>query len=195
MAASRRDGGEPARRQQEGIAAGDDDLPDRRPGADIVERRFELGRGQALALRPDLLAAEAEAAIDRADMGGLQQHPVGIAVDDALEGREAPIADRVEIFLRSGFHLARIGDELAGDGVAVVAALDQLGHVRRDRHGKALGHGGDISLALGRDQPGGDQLGGTAQRAGPRPLTLPLLRQAQERVPPSPRRGEGLRGR
>ncbi len=63
---------------------------------DIGEGRIQrVGRQRAEPLRAHHLAAEAEAAIDRADMHGLQQHPVGIAMDDALDRAVREIADRV----------------------------------------------------------------------------------------------------
>ena len=44
-------------------------------------------RESALSLPgPDHFAAETKAAIDRADMNKLEQHPVGIAVHDACDG-------------------------------------------------------------------------------------------------------------
>ena len=144
---------QPARRQQEGIAAGDDHLPDLRPGADVVERRLELGRRQAVAAGPDLLAAEAEAAIDRAGMARLQQHAIGIAVDDALDRRKPPVADGIRALLRRRVQLGRIGHELAGDGIGGIARLDQRRHVRRDRDGEALGHRRELGLARLRHQP------------------------------------------
>src|SRR5665213_4254963 len=57
----------PPRREQERIAAGDDDLPDLLVAADVTERRVKLGDAQLLVAAPDLLAPEAEAAIDRAE--------------------------------------------------------------------------------------------------------------------------------
>src|SRR5262249_35808936 len=59
--------GDPARRQHKRVAAGDDDLPDLGPAADIGEGAFERGAPEPRAARADLLAAEAIAAIDRAD--------------------------------------------------------------------------------------------------------------------------------
>ena len=57
---------------------------------DVGERRIERRAGERLhAARADHLAAEAEAAIDRADVDELQQHAVGIAVHDARHRRRA----------------------------------------------------------------------------------------------------------
>ena len=92
IAPSRRhESAQAARRQDQRIAAGDDHLPDLGPARDIGERGLKrVGGERAEPLRPDHLAAEAEAAIDRADVDELQQHAVGIAVDDALDRDCAP---------------------------------------------------------------------------------------------------------
>ena len=85
----------------EGIAAADDHLPDLGLGADIGERVVEgLGRQRTGAGRTDRLAAEAEAAIDRADMDELQEHPVGVAVDQAGHDLMGAVADRIGALVR-----------------------------------------------------------------------------------------------
>ena len=67
---------QPARRQHQRIAAGQDHLADRRVGGEPRVGRLQLRLGQQAAVRADMLAAEAEAAIDRADQQRLQQRPV-----------------------------------------------------------------------------------------------------------------------
>ena len=80
--------GQPARREHQRIAAGQDHLPDRRVGGDVGEGGVQLGGRQRRGLAgPDHLAAEAEAAVDRAGVGHLQQHPVRVAVHDAADRR------------------------------------------------------------------------------------------------------------
>ena len=74
------------RRQDQGIAARDDDLPDGRMLGDIGDRRIQVGsRQRANSLRPHHLAAKTEATIDRAGVIQLQQASVRIAVNDPLE--------------------------------------------------------------------------------------------------------------
>ena len=68
--------GDPARRKGERIAAGQDDLPDFRMPAQIVERGGKFGRAQRSRPGPDPLAAEAETAIDRAYRDQLDEDPV-----------------------------------------------------------------------------------------------------------------------
>ena len=143
-----RDGAEPsrhladaARRQHEGIAAGEDHLPDARIAGDVGERGVErLAAERLRAAGADRLAAEAEAAVDRADVGELQQHAVGVAVHDAGGAGEAFVADRVGEFFGAMLQLAGVGHELAGDRIVRVGAIDQRGHGRRDGDGVAGGH-------------------------------------------------------
>jgi len=64
-----------------------------------------------------MLAAEAEAAVHRADQQRLQQRAVGVAVHDALHGGVGVVADRVGQLVRRGRKLRRVGDELTPDRV------------------------------------------------------------------------------
>ena len=117
----RDDRGEPARRQHQRIAAGQDDLADRWMRGEPVVCRLQLGLGQQAAVRSDMLAAEAEAAIDRTDQQRLQQRPVGIAVHHALDRRQRVIRDRIGTLVRRGHQFRGIGDELPADRVVRVA--------------------------------------------------------------------------
>ena len=122
----------PSRRgdEHERIAAGEDHLPDLAVGADIVERGIELlARERAPA--PDHFAAEAKAAIDRADMDGLEQHAVGIAVHDARDRTVRLVADRIGHLLGPRLELSRIGNELARDRVARIGRIDERRRRRR----------------------------------------------------------------
>jgi hypothetical protein len=69
-------------------------------GGEIGQRRVELFAGQRIAAGADHLAAEAEAAIDRAGMDELEQGTVGIAMHHALDRRMGLVADRIGQFLR-----------------------------------------------------------------------------------------------
>ena len=74
-------------------------LEDGGDGAIDVERLAIGGIRQCGRLaRPDHFAAKAEPAIHRADMYQLEQHAIGIAVDDAGNGRMRVVADRIGIF-------------------------------------------------------------------------------------------------
>ena len=87
---------QPPRRQDQRIAAGQDDLPDVGMRADVIERRRQRGARQRLpAARPDHLAAEAEPAIDRTHVHELEQYAVGIAMHDAFDRTVRVVADRI----------------------------------------------------------------------------------------------------
>ena len=67
------DAGEPSRRQHQGIAAGQDDLPHFRMRPDIVERAvIGGGRERGRLARPDHFAAKTKSAIYRADVNQLE---------------------------------------------------------------------------------------------------------------------------
>ena len=124
--------GKAARRQHQGIAAGQDDLPYLAVRADIVERgRIGLIRQRALLARSDHLAAEAEPAIDRADMHELEQHAIGVAVDDAGHGRMDVIADRIGALGGLRHQFVRAWHELPRDGIVGIAGVDERCDVRR----------------------------------------------------------------
>ena len=168
----RGDAPEPPGREHERVAAGDHHLPDLVAGGDVGEGGVELGLGQAaLPLRADHLAAEAEAAIDRADVERLQQHPVGIAVDDAGDGRVGLVADRVGPLLGRGDEFLGPGDELAAD--PVLGAGDQLGHRRGDRHGVARRHPLQRRQSLHGDEAGRGEVAGAADRSAHRAGPVP----------------------
>ncbi len=143
---------QPPRCQHQRIATGQDHFPDLAMAADIGQRRLELGRCQRLAARPHLLATEAEAAIDRADMQGLQQHAVGIAMHDALDRRARVIADRVAELLGRDLGFPRARHELLGDRVVRdLSPIDQSGHLGCD--GDGHGFGSRLEPRVGRHQP------------------------------------------
>ena len=95
--------------------------------ADIAERGIERLRREPLARRADHLAAEAEPAIDRADVDELEQHAIGIAVHDALDRAVRVVADRIGAFPLPALKLARIRHELARDRIVRIGAIDQIG--------------------------------------------------------------------
>ena len=150
---------DPARRQHQRIAAGEDDLPDVGTRGDVIDRGVELFRGQWLGARTDHLAAEAEAAVDRADMRELEQHAVGIAMDDAGHGAVRVVADRIGALLGPGVQLRRIGHELPRDRIVRIAAVDQRGHRRRDGDGILRGDLLERGALLRGRKPRGFEVG------------------------------------
>ena len=75
-------------REHQRIAAGDNHLEDAGMRRDVIENHPEFGIiKRAVAVRTHHLAAEAEAAIDRAGMERLDQHAIRVAMHEALDGR------------------------------------------------------------------------------------------------------------
>ncbi len=157
--------GDAARREHERVAAGQDHLPDAGIGGDVGDRPVERLAGKGGRPRgPHRLAAEAEAAVDRADVRELQQHAVGIAVHHAGDGREALVADGIGQLFGRLLQLAHIGHELPRDRVGGVASVDQRQHVGRDGHRVALGDALQRRRLASRRQARVGQLGDRPQR-------------------------------
>jgi hypothetical protein len=113
--------------------------------ADIVERARESCRRQRTRVaRADHFAAEAEAAIDRADVHQLQQHAVGIAVHDAFDRAVRVVADRIGALLRMRMQFAAIGNELPCDRIVFVRCIDQISHGRS--HGQRIARSDSLDL-------------------------------------------------
>src|SRR5215468_8957884 len=119
---------ETARREHQRIAAREDHLPDVIMGTDIDDRGVEL-RAREGARASNRLAAETKAAIGCADMDGLEQHPVWIAVHDACDWTMRVVTDRVDHLLGPAFELGVVRNELARNGVMRVAPIDQFDNV------------------------------------------------------------------
>lgn len=187
MAEAAHDRAHAPRRKHERIAAREDDFAEFRPRLDIAIGTLKLRFREQAAVRPDMLAPEAEAAIDRADQQRLQQDAVSIAVDDAWDGRERVIADRIRVFVRRGDALIAMRHELPADGV--IRALDQRAEGFRYSDGVAIAHLGQrYAIRLGR-QARGNQPIDIADRPGThRRVSLPRHPRGQEWRPrPGPR--------
>ena len=161
----RHDLGDPARRQHQGIAAGQDDFPDLGMAADVVER-IAIG---ALRKRGCLawtyhFAAEAEPAIHGANMDQLEQHPVGITMDDAGDRRMGVVTDRIGALAGLFDQFPDVRDELACDRVVGIFAVDQISDIGRHRDRIARGDAFEIGNIRRRRKATGDQLGGLPQR-------------------------------
>ena len=94
--------------------------------ADIVERGAIGGlRQRGRLARSDHFAAKTEAAIHRADVHQLEQHPVGIAMHDAGDRRMRVVADRIGVFAWRAHQFQRARNELPRDRIVGVFAVDQ----------------------------------------------------------------------
>jgi len=115
------------------VAAREDHVADLRLAGDV------LGGGQDLPARDAGLSHEAfagaEPAIDRADVGGPQQAPVGIAVDQARGGALLLLVQGVG-HAGEVHHLLRVRDRLTEDGIA--HRLDEREVVGVDAHREVL---------------------------------------------------------
>ena len=160
------------RGQDQWVAAAEDDLPDLSVLADVGEGRVELGLaedhgaarvGPDVALGADLLAAEAEPAVDRAHSQRLEQHAIGVTVDHARDRGVDAVPDRVAELLGPDLELAGVGHELGGDRVVGIVGVDQLDQLLGDRRGEAGDDALDRDQIVRADQPARAQLGGGPQ--------------------------------
>jgi hypothetical protein len=154
----RHDLGEPPRRQHQGIAAGQDHFPDFLVVADIIERVTIDGvRQRGRLARPDHFAAKAKPAIHRADVYQLEQHPIGIAVNDTGNRRMCIIADRIGALTGFTHQFQRARNELARNWVVGIFGVDQRGDVGRHRDGVARGNPFEIGECVRGRKAAGDE--------------------------------------
>ena len=97
---------------------------------------------------PDHLTTEAKTAIDRADMDGLEQHAIGVAVHDALDRAVGTVTDRIGCLLGTDIELARVGNELARDRIVWSA-----GSIRPATSSVSAAHNAPRPLRLRRGAP------------------------------------------
>src|SRR5690606_9402203 len=99
--------------ENERVPASQDDFPDFGMRADVSERRVEfLARKVRFRRRSNHLAAEAEAAIDRAHADDLEQRAVRIAVYDTAHRTFDVIPDRIGALLRRRLEFPHVRHEL-----------------------------------------------------------------------------------
>ena len=60
-------------------------------------------------------------------------------MDNARDGGMGVVADRIRVFFRQRCQFARIGDELAGNGIVGIVGVDEGGERRRDGDGQRFG--------------------------------------------------------
>ena len=83
---------------------------------------------------------------------GRDQHqdPVGVAVDEARDGRVAVLGERVLHHRGEGLVLPRARDDLPADRVVRVLRVHQADEVRRDVDAELLGRGQALALVVGQ---------------------------------------------
>ena len=118
-------------RQHQRIAAGKNDFPDFGALAQIGDRTRQCLVGQHRgAAGPHRLAAEAEAAIDGADIDQLEQRAVGIAMDHALDRTEGLVADGIGALGARDRELLLARHELPGDRIDRIGRMVMPGVAR-----------------------------------------------------------------
>src|ERR1700745_759897 len=94
---------------------------------DVFEStRQGLHRERIRFARADHFAAEAKTAIDRADMSKLEKHAVRIAMNNTVPRTMSIVADRISKLLRTMDQFRRVGNDLAGNRIRRIGAVDQL---------------------------------------------------------------------
>src|SRR5262245_57333832 len=144
-------GAQPPRRQDKRIAAGENDLPDFRARADIVERSSERPRRQTGRLAgADHFAPEAEPAIDRADVRQLEQYTIGITMHDAFDRAVRVVPDRIHKLFGPMSELRHVRNELTCNRIVRIVPVDQAGQWPGQGHGISCGNSFNPLPALGR---------------------------------------------
>ena len=124
--------------QAQRVAAGDQYVADFRMAFDVAERGLDVVLADgALADRADHTGARAVAAVDRAEIGHEQQHPVGVAVHQARHRAVPVFTQRIVSLARRGLELAEGGHHGAAQRLQRVVGVEQARVVRRDAHRQA----------------------------------------------------------
>ena len=135
MAASWSHARQTPRREDQRIAAGQDHFPDLRRARGYNRAPPPVRAATALPARPDHLAAETETAIYRAGIDELEQHAVGIAVDDAFKRAVGAVADRIAALSRFAVQFGASGTNCRAIGSPGSAISIRPGDRRRDGDG------------------------------------------------------------
>src|SRR5262245_57196782 len=120
---------------------------------DIIQRALQrFSRESDSFARPDHFAAETKSAINRADMSELEQHAVGIAMDDSIHGAPGIVTDRVGAFTVLVLQFSQIRNKLSRNWIMRVIGMDQLREGLRQRDGIVGGNGVHAGLSFGRNE-------------------------------------------
>ena len=141
------DRGDPARRQHERVAAGDDDLPDLRPLRDIAERaverrRVEQSRGPCRRLRGGSRSGNRP--------GRARSASAARGRDSDGRGRGSAtsvVANRVSLVVARRVKFRRAWHELRRDRIGGVGGIDQRRHVVGNGDRKLCGDPAELRRA------------------------------------------------
>ena len=112
-------------REQQRVAAGQEHVADGRPGGDVGERLFQPLPGRAQGIVAHQTRAGAVTAVGRAAVGKQQQHPVGVAVDQARHRAHGALVERVVGFAGRTQGLAHRGHHRAAQRLGRVVRVEQ----------------------------------------------------------------------
>ena len=140
--------------EQQRVAAGQEHVTDGRPGGNVGDRLLEPLPGRTQGVVAHQAGAGAVAAVGRAAVGEQQQHPVGIAVDQARHRAHGALVERVVGFAGRTQGLAHRGHHRAAQRLGRVVRVEQAQVVGRDRKRQAAARAGSLFL-VGKVEHGG----------------------------------------
>ena len=123
---------EPVVGEEEGIAAGEEDVADFRVGFEVAVGGFEFGVEFLFAGAADDAAAGAVAAVGGAAVGDEEEDAVRVAVDEAWDGHVGVFAAGVGHFFLMVPCFLDARDDLTADGAIRVGGVDEVEEVRGD---------------------------------------------------------------
>ena len=132
------------------VAAGDEDVPDLRRSAQILELRLVVLAVEVLGRVTDDPRPSAVAAIARALGRDQHQDAVRVAMDEARDRGVAVLGERVLHHAGEGAVLAGGRDDLQADGVVRVLGVDQAHEIGRDVDPELVRHREALALFVGQ---------------------------------------------
>ncbi len=130
-----------ARRKHQRIAAGQNDFPDFRMIADVVERGMVSAVGESAPCPgPTISRRKQNRQYTAQALTSLSKHAIRVAVHDPFNRAVRVVADRIAILLRRNRKFSRIRNELPRNRVVRIGGINQIGDIGRDRHGIAQGN-------------------------------------------------------
>ena len=137
--------------EHQGVAAGEEHVPDLLMLPDILDTGFDLLHGHGAVLLPGEPATGAVAAVHGALVGDQEQHPVRVPMGQALHGGIRVLVEGVRRLVGGRFQLVGRGDGLAADGIVFVVEVDKGQVVGGDGHAQpAQGPAHALLLFLGQ---------------------------------------------
>ena len=169
--------------QRQRVPAGDDDVADRRRGAQVLDGGLDLGRPADPVAQLPLALARAVPAQQRTDVGDDQQRAIGIAMHEPRHRRVGRLLQRIVLADLRQRGLARVRHRLPQDRVVGIVVANERQVVRRDRQRELRGHGGEPGDGVGRDRHDARQRLGRGDAMAEVPLPVrPFRRRRPQQV-------------